>query len=99
MSLILDKDVDLNLSKDKIVSILPDFNERMWFVTRNATVGIMDKHIYLNSGQVVEKAFSINNKNIVFIITNEALYALSYDGSAGVYDVGTEVGFTIHWKL
>jgi len=74
---ILKGEKDYKLPDKKFTAILPDFDGNIWFTTRNGIIGVNDNYITLNN-QTIEKSFSINSDNVVYVLSNEALYALIY---------------------
>ncbi len=80
---------DFNLSQmipanDGIISVLPDWSGRFWFVTRQGMVGTIDRA----SGQVrttklgegISNSFAVDETGGVFIVSDKALYRFDADG-------------------
>ena len=71
---------------DKIVSALPDWSGRLWFVSQQGVVGIVDRA----SGAVtalplrerIENSFAVDETGGVFVVTEKAMYRLDA-GSSG----------------
>jgi hypothetical protein len=66
-------------SSDGIISVLPDWRGRLWFVTRGGVVGTVDR----NSGAVrtlrldgegISNSFAVDETGGVFIVSDRALY-------------------------
>jgi hypothetical protein len=66
-------------SGDGIVSVLPDWSGRLWFVTRRGIVGTVDR----DSGEVrtiklegegISNSFAVDDSGGVFIVSDAALY-------------------------
>ena len=85
-SLTIKKDYDLtgvlNESAERITSALPDFDGRIWFVSKqNAKIGILDKRtgdaklIRLDAGETIENSFSVAS-NGIYIVSNKRMYRL-----------------------
>jgi hypothetical protein len=75
------RDVDLNgvlESDDKIVSVLPDWAGRIWFVSQSGVVGTIDRTIdavrVLDTGERITNSFAVDETGGVFIVTDGALY-------------------------
>ena len=71
---------------DKIISALPDWSGRLWFVSQQGVVGIVDRA----SGAVtalplrerIENSFAVDETGGVFVVTEKAMYRLDA-GSSG----------------
>ena len=85
----LERDYDLTGSValgDKIISALPDWSGRLWFVSQQGVVGIVDRA----SGAVtalplrerIENSFAVDETGGVFVVTEKAMYRLDA-GSSG----------------
>jgi hypothetical protein len=75
------RDVDLNRflpSGDKIVSVLPDWAGRLWFVAQSGVVGTVgrdeDTVRVLATGETISNSFSVDEDGGVFVVTDGALY-------------------------
>jgi len=84
----VEQDYDLTsviASDDKSTSLLPDWSGRIWFVTLNGIVGVIDP----GSGQVqtsatgeqIENSFAVDDTGGVFIVTDQALYRFDADAN------------------
>ena len=71
---------------DCIVSVLPDWSGRIWFVSRGAVVGAIDpvtgttKSIKL-PGEQVTNSFAVDETGGVFVVTDRALYRFDADAN------------------
>jgi hypothetical protein len=85
----LERDYDLTGSVaigDKIISALPDWSGRLWFVSQQGVVGIVDRA----SGAVtalplrerIENSFAVDETGGGFVVTEKAMYRLDA-GSSG----------------
>jgi hypothetical protein len=90
----LERDYDLTGSVaigDKIISALPDWSGRLWFVSQQGVVGIVDRA----SGAVtalplrerIENSFAVDETGGVFVVTETAMYRL--DAGASGFPVTT----------
>ena len=65
-------------SGDKIVSALPDFSGRLWFVSANGVVGTLDFASgavrSLDLGEEVSNSFAVDETGGVYIVSKKALY-------------------------
>ncbi|HEV2812527.1 MAG TPA: hypothetical protein VGW10_04675, partial [Solirubrobacteraceae bacterium] len=75
------RDVDLNgalAPDDKIVSVLPDWAGRMWFVAQSGVVGTVgrddDTVRVHDTGETISNSFSVDEEGGVYIVTDGALY-------------------------
>jgi hypothetical protein len=89
----IERDVDLNsvlASDDKIVSVLPDWSGRMWFVAKSGVVGTVardaDTIKTFDTKEVISNSFAVDEEGGVFIVTDGALYrfAAAADGTPQV---------------
>lgn len=97
--LVIDEQTNLgNYVTDSIVSISPGPNGKVWFVTRDATLGVYDpdsgevETIQLNENERVDNSFSSTANGKAAVVTDKALYVA--DASAGIlwrqeYDRGS----------
>ncbi len=99
----VDREVDLSpaLGTQRIQSVLPDWSNRIWFVTQEGTVGFVgrdgDVRKRVLAGEAIVNSFAIDESGGVFVVSDHALYR--YDvrrGRPGVtwrqtYDRGTRV--------
>ena len=99
------RDVNLNgplASGDKIVSVLPDWSGRLWFVAQSGRVGTVgrddDTVKVHDTGETISNSFAVDEEGGVYIVTDGALYRFdaAADGAPQVtwrqpYDnVGTQ---------
>lgn len=66
-------------SDDSILSALPDWHGRLWFVSTQGVVGWVgdDGHIHArNLGEEIANSFAVDDHAGVFIVTTKALYRL-----------------------
>jgi hypothetical protein len=76
------RDYDLNPvldGDDAIVSTLPDFSGRLWFVSRKGVVGYVDPangstHLRRLAGERITDSFAVDESGGVFVVSNRALY-------------------------
>ncbi len=66
---------------DRIVSALPDFRGRVWFVTkRSGTVGVLDPDTgrirKLRTGEAIDNSFAIGRR-AVYVVSDRRMYRLS----------------------
>jgi len=97
-SIILKKDINYHLPDMKFTAVIPDFNGNMWFTTRNGIVGIKNSKLndinYVTlTNESIEKSFSINKHNVAYVVTDKALYALTYN------DNRIKILWTFHYNL
>ncbi|CAA9479160.1 MAG: hypothetical protein AVDCRST_MAG85-550 [uncultured Solirubrobacteraceae bacterium] len=62
---------------DGIVSALPDWTGRIWFVTQSGVVGVVDAQGTVRAkptGERITDSFSVDETGGVFVVTNGALY-------------------------
>ncbi|WP_183092642.1 hypothetical protein, partial [Nocardioides stalactiti] len=97
------REVDLSpaLGTQRIQSVLPDWSNRIWFVTQQGTVGFLGRDGKVRSrvleGEVIANSFAIDESGGVFVVTDFALYR--FDVRSGrphvtwrrTYDRGTRV--------
>jgi hypothetical protein len=78
---------------DGIVSVLPDWSGRLWFVTRSGTVGTIDRDsgavrtIVLGEG--ISNSFAVDETGGVFVVSDRALYR---------FDAGPQGEPAISWR-
>jgi hypothetical protein len=79
----ISRDVDLNgtlAGDDKIVSVLPDWSGRLWFVAQSGKVGTVgrgdDAVRVLDTGETISNSFSVDEDGGVYVVTDGALYRL-----------------------
>ena len=73
---------DYHLQDMKFTAVIPDFNGNMWFTTRDGTVGVNCGNRYdymVLQGETIEKSFSINKDGVAYVVSDKALYAISYN--------------------
>jgi hypothetical protein len=66
---------------DCLVALLPDWSGRIWFVTEQAAVGVLDRHtgavrVITMPGETILNSFSVDETGGVFVATDHALYRL-----------------------
>ena len=75
-------DVDLTgavASGDGIVSVLPDWGGRIWFVSSRGVVGYVERDGTVRSrglGEAITNSFSVDEDGGVYVVTDAALYRL-----------------------
>jgi len=97
-SFVTTRDVDLSqelASNDGIVSVLPDWSGRFWFVTRRGVVGTIDRgsgdvKLRQLSGEGISNSFSVDETGGVFLVSDKALYR---------FDAGPNGGPSITWRI
>jgi hypothetical protein len=89
-SLRMERDHDLTSAVpqgDKIVSALPDFSGRIWFVSAAGVVGSIDPASGTvrsrSLGEEIANSFAVDDQGAVYVVTIKALYRLeaAQDGS------------------
>ena len=90
------RDVNLNgyvKRRDKIISALPDWSGRLWFVTVDGVVGTIDRDDasvrILRTGEHVGNSFAIGEDGGVYIVTDDALYR---------FDAAADGTPTVTWR-
>ena len=75
------RNVDLNgtlASDDKIVSVMPDWSGRIWFIAQSGKVGTIgredDTVRVLDTTETISNSFSIDETGGVYIVTDGAMY-------------------------
>jgi hypothetical protein len=71
---------------DGIISVLPDWSGRFWFVTRHGIVGTVDRgtgavHAMTLTGEGISNSFAVDETGGVYIVSDKALYR--FDAGAG----------------
>ena len=71
---------------DCIVSVLPDWNGRIWFVSRASVVGLINPNTGAKKsvklpGEMVVNSFAVDENGGVYIVTDHALYRFDADAS------------------
>jgi hypothetical protein len=66
-------------SGDPIVSVLPDWKGRFWFVTRGGRVGTIDRRsgdvrVLKLAGEGISNSFAVDETGGVFVVSDAALY-------------------------
>jgi hypothetical protein len=86
----LEHDYDLTAAiptGDKLVSALPDFSGRLWFVSQNGVVGYVDTATgglqYLDLREKVTNSFAVGDDGGVYLVSDAALYRFDV-GPTGV---------------
>jgi hypothetical protein len=90
----VDADYDLSgriPAGEGIVSVLPDWHGRLWFVTRGGTVGTIDRgdgrvRTMRLSGEGISNSFAVDETGGVYIVSDRALYRFdaNADGAPAV---------------
>ena len=77
------EDYDLNgvvPSDDRVISALPDWNGRIWFITVNGVVGWISPGSGMihskDLGEKIGNSFAVDEKGAVYVVTDAALYRL-----------------------
>jgi len=74
-------------SDDGIISVLPDWSGRLWFVTRSGTVGTIERETgtvrSLKLGEGISNSFAVDETGGVFIVSDKALYRFDTAASGG----------------
>jgi hypothetical protein len=95
---LITRDFDLSqvvASNDGLISVLPDWSGRFWFVTRRGTVGTIDR----SSGDVkpmklpgegISNSFAVDETGGVFIVSDKALYR---------FDAGPDGEPSVTWRI
>jgi hypothetical protein len=81
-------------SDDGIVSALPDWSGRFWFVSRHGIVGTVDRgsgaiHTIQLDGEGISNSFAVDETGGVYIVSDKALYR---------FDAGSDGGPQITWR-
>jgi hypothetical protein len=79
---------------DGIVSALPDWSGRFWFVTRQGIVGTVDRasgaiHVVKLVGEGISNSFAVDEAGGVYIVSDRALYR---------FDAGPDGAPQIGWR-
>ena len=77
---------------DGIVSALPDWSGRVWFVTQTGIVGTVDQNGTVKSrptGEAITDSFAVDDTGGVFVVTNGGLYR---------FDAAPDGGPVVTWK-
>jgi hypothetical protein len=94
----VDRDYDLSgkiASGDGIVSVLPDWSGRLWFVTRSGLVGTVRRssgvvRTLRLKGEKISNSFAVDRTGGVFIVSDRALYR---------FDARPSGGPKVSWRL
>jgi hypothetical protein len=84
----VERDYDLSgaiPNGEAIISVLPDWSGRFWFVTRNGLVGTVDRRTgkvrrRALKGEGISNSFAVDERGGVFIVSDKALYRFQADG-------------------
>jgi hypothetical protein len=73
-------------ASDGIVSALPDYGGRLWFVTRQGVVGTVERQsgavrTLQLAGEGISNSFAVDETGGVFIVSDEALYRFDADAN------------------
>jgi hypothetical protein len=79
---------------DGIISALPDWSGRFWFVTRQGIVGTVDRasgaiHAITLPGEGISNSFAVDEGGGVFVVSDHALYR---------FDAGSDGGPQVSWR-
>jgi hypothetical protein len=93
----VDRDYDLSSAipqGDAIESVLPDWNGRLWFISRNGLVGTIDRssgavRTLKLGGEGISNSFSVDDSGGVFVVSDRALYR---------FDAGPQGEPAISWR-
>ena len=100
---VVDRDVDLSpaIGQQRIQSVLPDWSNRIWFVTQEGTVGYVGSKGAIRThplaGEVIANSFAIDESGGVFVVSDHALYRFDVRADRPAitwrktYDRGTRV--------
>ncbi|HEX8856820.1 MAG TPA: hypothetical protein VF752_14580 [Thermoleophilaceae bacterium] len=90
----LDKDYDVSAAVpfgDSILSAMPDWSGRIWFVSKKGVVGYVDPATgqarSLNTLEPIGNSFAVDETGGVYIVTDKAMYR--FDAPAGLPPVAT----------
>jgi hypothetical protein len=90
------RDYDLSgqvASGDGIISVLPDWSGRLWFVTRSGQLGTIDRAsgaVHSRAlGEGISNSFAVDETGGVFIVSDRALYR---------FDAGTRGEPEVSWR-
>jgi hypothetical protein len=94
----VDHDYDLSAkipAADGIVSVLPDWNGRLWFVTRGGLVGTIERgdgtvRAMKLAGEGISNSFAVDETGGVFLVSDEALYRVDADSKGAP---------TVSWRV
>jgi hypothetical protein len=94
----VDRDYDLSGavgSGDAIVSALPDWRGRIWFVSRHGVVGTIDRgsgklRTRRLGGEGISNSFAVDETGGVYIVSDQALYR---------FDANRKGGPKVSWRL
>jgi hypothetical protein len=83
----VDRDYDLSshiAAGEGIVSALPDWTGRIWFVTRGGEVGTIDPHdgtvrTMTLAGEGISNSFAVDESGGVYVVSDKALYRFDAD--------------------
>jgi hypothetical protein len=84
---VVDRDYDLSSkipAGEGIVSVLPDWKGRLWFVTRGGLVGTIERgdgtvRTMRLGGEGISNSFAVDETGGVFIVSDKALYRFDAD--------------------
>lgn len=86
---------------DCLIALMPDWDGRVWFETRNGVVGAVDPRTgrmrSMDLGEEIANSFSVDEAGGVYVVTTGALYRLEADAAGRPeviwreqYDAGSE---------
>ena len=71
-------DVSAQANGASILSALPDWHGRLWFITADGTVGVVNRRTgavkSVETGEGIGNSFAVDETGAVFIVTDAALY-------------------------
>ena len=86
----IERDYDLTAAVppgDQIVSALPDWAGRIWFVSQQGVVGTVDRTLgtvrSLDLGEPIGNSFSVDETGGVFIVSDGAMYRFDANATGG----------------
>lgn len=95
-------DVSSYVGSSVILSVLPDWSGRLWFVTESGVVGVIDpatgttRAMSLPTGETIGNSVAVDETGGVFVVSSRALYRFDADTTGGPavswrqpYDGGT----------
>lgn len=95
-----DADYDLTgamSADDAIISALPDWSGRIWFITRLGIIGTVNPSNgaiqTLNTGEGIGNSFAVDEDGAVYVATNAALYRLDANATTGTPEVTWREGY------
>lgn len=84
LELVSDIDLTPEIGNGKVISVLPDWKNRIWFATKDGVVGWTDRRgtiVSRDVGEVISNSFAVGQGAGVFIVTDAAMYR--FEAGAG----------------